>query len=68
TMELYQRLKASGVLIVPGEYYFIGQPQEWPHAHECLRMIYVKNEQGMVQFFAIIAEYVHKAFNVSIVL
>lgn len=29
TMELYQRLKARGVLIVPGEYFFIGQKDEW---------------------------------------
>lgn len=28
TMELYQRLKARGVLIVPGEYFFIGQKDE----------------------------------------
>ncbi|MDF4794569.1 valine--pyruvate transaminase, partial [Vibrio parahaemolyticus] len=33
TMELYQRLKARGVLIVPGEYFFIGQKDEWDHAH-----------------------------------
>ncbi|ENC7032973.1 valine--pyruvate transaminase [Vibrio cholerae] len=62
TMELYQRLKARGVLIVPGEYFFIGQPQEWPHAHECLRMNYVQNEQAMEQGIAIIAEEVQKAY------
>lgn len=38
TMELYRRLKARGVLIVPGEYFFIGLEDDWSHGHECLRM------------------------------
>ncbi|MEZ9265839.1 valine--pyruvate transaminase, partial [Vibrio splendidus] len=44
TMELYDRLKARGVLIVPGEYFFIGQEDEWDHAHQCLRMNYVQDD------------------------
>ncbi len=47
TMELYQRLKARGVLIVPGEYFFIGQKDEWDHAHQCLRMNYVQDDEMM---------------------
>jgi valine--pyruvate aminotransferase len=31
TKELYQRLKTRGVLIVPGEYFFIGLQQPWQH-------------------------------------
>ncbi|HHP0492611.1 valine--pyruvate transaminase [Vibrio harveyi] len=62
TMELYQRLKARGVLIVPGEYFFIGQKDEWDHAHQCLRMNYVQGDEMMQKGIAIIAEEVEKAY------
>ncbi|MCX8935281.1 valine--pyruvate transaminase [Vibrio parahaemolyticus] len=62
TMELYQRLKARGVLIVPGEYFFIGQKDEWDHAHQCLRMNYVQDDEMMQKGIAIIAEEVKKAY------
>ena len=60
TMELYQRLKARGVLIVPGEYFFIGQKDEWDHAHQCLRMNYVQDDEMMQKGIAIIAEEVER--------
>lgn len=47
TIELYQRLKERGVLIVPGEYFFIGQEATWEHAHQCLRMNYVQDDDQM---------------------
>ncbi|WP_105902975.1 valine--pyruvate transaminase [Vibrio gangliei] len=67
TMELYQRLKARGVLIVPGEYFFFGQDasddgKPWQHAHQCLRMNYVQKEQDMQRGIEIIAEEVNKAY------
>ncbi|ELI1598327.1 valine--pyruvate transaminase [Vibrio alginolyticus] len=62
TMELYQRLKARGVLIVPGEYFFIGQQDEWDHAHQCLRMNYVQDDEVMQKGIEIIAEEVEKAY------
>ncbi|HHP0513925.1 TPA: valine--pyruvate transaminase [Vibrio harveyi] len=62
TMELYQRLKAREVLIVPGEYFFIGQKDEWNHAHQCLRMNYVQDDEMMQKGIAIIAEEVEKAY------
>ncbi|HCH0819763.1 valine--pyruvate transaminase [Vibrio parahaemolyticus] len=65
TMELYQRLKARGVLIVPGEYFFIGQKDEWDHAHQCLRMNYVQDDEMMQKGIAIIAEEVEKAYQQS---
>ncbi|WP_060983460.1 valine--pyruvate transaminase [Vibrio splendidus] len=65
TMELYDRLKARGVLIVPGEYFFIGQEDEWDHAHQCLRMNYVQDDEAMQKGIAIIAEEVKKAYNES---
>ncbi|MGR5237299.1 valine--pyruvate transaminase [Vibrio alfacsensis] len=62
TMELYQRLKARGVLIVPGEYFFIGQEDDWDHAHQCLRMNYVQDDEMMQKGIAMIAEEVEKAY------
>ncbi|MEZ8064067.1 MULTISPECIES: valine--pyruvate transaminase [Vibrio] len=63
TMELYNRLKARGVLIVPGEYFFIGQEDEWDHAHQCLRMNYVQDDEAMQKGISIIAEEVKKAYS-----
>ncbi|RTR34298.1 valine--pyruvate transaminase [Shewanella atlantica] len=66
TMELYDRLKARGVLIVPGEYFFFGQSEQseekWDHAHQCLRMNYVQDEAKMRDGIAIIADEVKKAY------
>ncbi|EGR0109296.1 valine--pyruvate transaminase [Vibrio vulnificus] len=62
-MELYQRLKARGVLIVPGEYFFIGQEDNWEHAHQCLRMNYVQDDELMQKGIAIIAEEVNRAYS-----
>lgn len=63
TMELYQRLKTRGVLIVPGEYFFIGQEDNWEHAHQCLRMNYVQDDELMQKGIAIIAEEVNRAYS-----
>ncbi|KLV05051.1 valine--pyruvate transaminase [Photobacterium ganghwense] len=62
TMELYQRLKDRGVLIVPGEYFFIGLEEDWQHGHECLRMNYVQEDDVMQRGIAIIAEEVARAY------
>jgi valine--pyruvate aminotransferase len=62
TMALYQRLKQRGVLVIPGEYFFIGQSEPWDHAHQCLRMNYVQEDEMMQQGIAIIAEEVAKAY------
>ncbi|MGB2078848.1 MAG: valine--pyruvate transaminase [Vibrio sp.] len=63
TMELYRRLKARGVLIVPGEYFFFGQDDDWDHGHQCLRMNYVQGHEDMQRGIEIIAEEVKKAYN-----
>ncbi len=63
TMELYRRLKQRGVLVIPGEYFFIGQPEQgWEHAHQCLRMNYVQDDEAMQKGIEIIAEEVAKAY------
>jgi len=42
--ELYQKLKAKGVYIIPGHNFFIGMDDNWPHQHQCIRINYAKNE------------------------
>ncbi|GAB7261299.1 valine--pyruvate transaminase [Dickeya ananatis] len=61
TEVLYQRLKQRGVLMVPGHYFFPGLEQEWPHAHQCLRMNYVPEPEKIEQGVAILAEEVERA-------
>ncbi|MDN2482434.1 valine--pyruvate transaminase [Vibrio agarivorans] len=62
TMELYKRLKERGVLIVPGEYFFIGQESSWEHSHQCLRMNYVQDDEKLQKGIEILAEEVIKAY------
>ena len=42
--ELYQKLKAKGVYIIPGHNFFIGVDDAWPHQHQCIRINYAKDE------------------------
>ncbi len=62
TTELYQRLKQRGVLVVPGEYFFLGQEQDTPHSHQCIRMNYVQDDELMQKGIHIIAEEVNRAY------
>jgi len=60
--ELYQRLKARGVIVVPGEFFFPGLEHEpWPHKHECIRMSYAQEASVVEQGIRIIAEEVKRA-------
>ncbi len=56
SMELYQRLKARKVLVVPGNFFFPGLDEEWQHKHECLRMSYAQNSEDVRQGIEIMAE------------
>ncbi len=61
--ELYKRLKARGVLVIPGEYFFFGQKeQDWAHTRQCIRMNYVQDDESMQKGITIIAEEVAKAY------
>ena len=56
TRELYERLKARRVLVVPGEYFFFGLPEDWPHAHECVRLNFSQPENVVREGLQVIAE------------
>lgn len=63
SLELYQRLKARGVLVVSGHYFFPGLPDgDWRHRHECLRVTYSQDEADVARGLAIIAEEVRRAW------
>ncbi|MEM7195382.1 MAG: hypothetical protein AAF402_10550, partial [Pseudomonadota bacterium] len=38
--ELYERLKARGVFVIPGHNFFPGLAGDWSHRHECIRVSY----------------------------
>lgn len=49
TSELYLALKADGLLVVPGEHFFMGGQEDWPHAHECLRLSCAQDSAVLVR-------------------
>ncbi len=62
--ELYERLKARGVLIVSGHYFFFGLDDEepWKHRDECIRMTFTMDERTVREGIKIIAEEVAAAY------
>jgi valine--pyruvate aminotransferase len=56
SLELYERLKARKVLVVPGEHFFFGLKEEWGHRHECVRLNYSGPEAVVREGLAIIAD------------
>jgi valine--pyruvate aminotransferase len=61
--ELYQRLKARGVLILSGHYFFPGLTEDWRHKHECIRVSVAMPNEVVSEGIRIIAEEVKKAVN-----
>ncbi len=61
TKELYRRLKARGVIVVPGEYFFFGIEEEWLHSRQCVRVNYCHNAEAVREGIAIIAEEARRA-------
>ncbi len=57
SLELYQRLKARGVLVVSGHYFFPGLPDDdWKHRHQCLRVTYSQDDDRVAEGLRIIAD------------
>ena len=44
SLELYERLKSVGVIVVPGEYFFPGLDTAWEHTTQCIRINYAQDE------------------------
>jgi valine--pyruvate aminotransferase len=60
--ELYRRLKARKVLVIPGHYFAYGLDQAWQHPHECLRLTYSQPQHIVQEGLEILAEEVKAAF------
>jgi valine--pyruvate aminotransferase len=61
--ELYERLKAKDVIIVPGEYFFPGCDRtDWDHKTECVRISFVKSKTEVEAGLKIIAEVVNEVY------
>lgn len=60
--ELYQRLKARDVLVIPGHYFFFGLPETtpWPHRHECIRVSFAMDDCAVRDGLGMIADEVTK--------
>lgn len=54
--ELYERLKAKNVLVVPGSYFFPGYDLPWRHKQECIRVSYCGDEQALRRGLGILAD------------
>ncbi len=62
SLELYERLKRRQTLVVPGEYFFPGLREAWPHRHECIRVNYAGDAATVREGLRIIAEEVRRAY------
>lgn len=52
----YDRLKARGVIVMPGEPFFFGLQKSWPHARQCIRLSYCQPEAVLTQAIKLIAD------------
>ena len=60
--ELYERLKARGVVVVSGHYFFPGlEDDDWPHKHQCIRISYADDWRRIERGLEIVIEEVRRA-------
>lgn len=62
SLELYQRLKLQGVLVVSGHYFFPGLGESWRHKDECLRVTYSQDDEDVRRGLKIIARVAREAY------
>jgi valine--pyruvate aminotransferase len=60
--ELYQQLKAAGVIAVPGSTFFPGLREAWPHKHQCLRLSLTATDDEIVQGMKRLAAVVERVY------
>lgn len=53
---LYERLKARGVLVVPGHHFAIGCPEAEAHAAECVRVSFAMDDAVIEEGIALMAD------------
>jgi valine--pyruvate aminotransferase len=60
----YERLKARGVLVVPGDHFFFGLDEseaDWPHRRQCLRLSFSMEDVTVTRGLEIIGEELAKS-------
>ena len=62
SQDLYQRLKKRGVLVVPGESFFPGINDQWPHKHQCIRVSYAQHSDTVKRGVDIIADELSRVY------
>lgn len=65
SLELYERLKKKGVLIVHGNYFFPGLDEDWKHKDECIRITYSQDEETVKSGLKIIAKELKELYKVK---
>ena len=63
TVELYERLTARNVVIVPGVYFFYGNDDAWEHRDRCIRLNYAMDDNEVADGIKIIAEEVERMYD-----
>ena len=56
TADLYERLKARNVIVVPGRYFCFGTHDRWDHTDRCIRVSYAMNDSDVERGIEIIAD------------
>lgn len=63
SQELYQRLKAKGVLVVSGHYFFPGmEKDDWKHKEQCIRVTFAQDDEIVRRGIDLIAEEIRKVY------
>jgi valine--pyruvate aminotransferase len=62
-VELYERLKAAGVLVIPGHTSFPGLQEQWQHTRECIRISYAVDSTTIVNGSRLIGSIVRQIYN-----
>lgn len=62
SQEIYARLKARNVLVIPGQYFFPGLDQPWEHRDQCLRISYAQSADEVERGIAVIGEEIRRAY------
>ncbi len=62
SLALYEALKARGVLVVSGHYFFPGITDGWQHKYECLRITFTQDSTSVDKGISIIAKEVRKLY------
>ena len=66
TVELYERLKAKGTLIIPSEHFFVGVDTEnFKHAHECIRLSIAQDDDTLKKGITTIGKVVREVYKVQ---